>query len=243
MDKRVERIWKFYKAVNPLKRKTRTGWESWGITPPSNDDDHDPSREVRGESGGEHSNSAQWLAFAVFSEYPDKYPNVNIFRVSTMLGFHELDEATIPDFTPFSGITKEEKKAMSKVAVEKTASILTQGKFLIDLIQEFEDGETIDGRFAKMVDSLDAGFQCKIFEEQGLIDLSNPKAQEMLKKHDVHARGHDRLSDSWLAYCVEAYNYDDVFKGIANQLQQTRSEQILKLHSVLNKVSTKKLIE
>ena len=83
--------------------------------------------------------------------------------------------------------------------------------------------------------------QCKVFEEQGLIDLSCPKAQEMLRKHDVRGRGHDRLSDSWLAYCVEAYNYDDIFKNVANQLQQTRSNKMAEFHSQLKGVMSKKI--
>jgi len=233
MDERIARIWEFYKKVNPLKIKTRTGWKDWGIT-------QQEDMQSRGESIADHSNSAAWLAFAIKSEYPKEYKDIDMFRVVAMLNFHELDEAVIPDFTPFSDISKEEKRKLSKDAVERTASVLTAGNLLIELIEEFENKSTTAGKFAKQVDSLDAGMQCKIYEEQGLINLTSPIAQKMLKVHNVAKRGHESLADSWLEYCAQEYNYDPVFKSIANQLQVTRTKKLGELKNALTHVLDQK---
>ena len=232
MDKRIARIWEFYKRVNPLKCKTRTGWKDWGITP-END------IPVRGESMAEHSNSAAWLAFAIKSEFPDEYKNIDIERVVTALNFHELDEATIPDFTPFSGITREQKRALGNAAVAESASILSNGGELVKYINEFEDAKTANGKFASMCDKLDAGLQCKIYEEAGLIPY-NREPRTIERKHRITERGHKCLADSWLAHCVENYDFDPTFTKIATELQVTRTEKLGELVGALNAVKNKK---
>ncbi|MDR0462103.1 MAG: HD domain-containing protein [Christensenellaceae bacterium] len=228
MNDKVKSITAFNKLTNKLKNVVRSGWKNWGVSAP------------RLESVAEHSHGSQMLAYAVYENYKDKYPNVNIERVIAMLAFHEMEEILMPDYTPFDKITKEEKRKQGQQAVENVASVLPQSDYMRSLIQEFEQAQTPDGKFAKMVDSLEAGLQSQIYDEQGHIDLNNPKAQNMLNSHDLHGRGHNNLSDSWLAYCTESYNYDNNFKEIANQAQGTRTEKLQQLAGQLKQLAEKK---
>ena len=227
MNNKVKSITEFHKLTSELKTTERSGWKDWGVT-------------GRLESVAEHSFGSPMLAYAIWENYKDKYPNVKIERVISMLVFHEMDEILMPDYTPFSKITKEEKRELGKQAVEQVASVLPESDYMRALIEEFEQGQTPDAKFAKMVDSLEAGLQSQIYDEKGQIDLENPKAKDMIISHDLHGRGHDNLSDSWLAFCTERYGYDETFKDIANQAQATRSGKLQRLTNVLQQVAEKK---
>jgi putative hydrolase of HD superfamily len=228
VNEKVKSIISFNKLTNKLKNVVRSGCKNWGVSAP------------RLESVAEHSHGAQMLAYAVWENFKDRYPNVDITRVISMLAFHETEEILMPDYTPFDNITKAEKRKQGKDCVNKVACALPQSDFMKQLIQEFELAQTPDAKFAKMVDSLEAGLQCQIYDEQGHIDLSNPKAQEMLKTHALADRGHDSLSDSWLAYCDENYNYDETFKEIAQQSQKTRTAKLQQFVTVLENVANNK---
>jgi putative hydrolase of HD superfamily len=207
---KVKSITAFNKFTNRLKNVVRSGWKNWGVS------------AGRLESVAEHSHGAQMLAYAVWENFKDEYPDVDIGRVISMLAFHEIEEIIIPDYTPLDKIPKAERRRQGKEAVDKVAGVLPESDFMRGLIEECEEARTPDARFAKMVDSLEAGLQCQIYDERGEIDLSNPEAREALKSHDIKGRGHDCLSDSWLANCCENYGYDENFIEVATQAQKRR---------------------
>ena len=229
MNEKVKSITAFNKLTNKLKTVMRSGWQNWGIGAP------------RLESVAEHSHGTQMLAYAIWENFKERYPDVNISRVISMLAFHEMEETLMPDYTPFDKITKAEKRAKGAACVEKVASTLPQSNYMRELIAEFEQRTTPDGKFAKMVDTLEAGLQCQIYDEQGHIDLKNPKALEQLRVHDPKKRGHDNLSDSWLAYCDESYDYDETFGEIARAAQTTRTNRLGQLANTLRVVAKQKV--
>ena len=171
----------------------------------------------------EHTNSCQYLALAIKSQFPDEYKDINLEHVNMLFSVHELEEAIIPDYTPIDGINKSEKRKQGKAAVDKLLGILGTPDnpivtLIADLIEEWEDRKTKDARFAKQVDSLDAAIQCKIYDEQGHIDLTNPKAKECQKKEDVLGSGFKTLSDYWIDHRGRTCDYDATFKYLVNNL-------------------------
>lgn len=212
MDIKVKNIVEFYRAVNKLKDVIRKGWLVCGID------------AKRLESIMEHTNSCQYLAMAIKSQYPEEYKNVNLERVIMMFTVHDMEEAIIPDFTPMDKVTKEQKRKMGKAAVEKLLAMLGDPKenpivkMIADLINEYNAGETVDARFAKQVDSLDSGLQCKMYDEKGQMDLTTEKGKLVEKFHKVYEKGFSKLSDAWICDHIQWHNYDTVFTEIANKV-------------------------
>jgi len=227
MNDKVKSIFNNYEQMSKLKTVERQGWKSWGV-------------QGRLESDGEHSNSAAILAYSIKTHYPEKYKDIDIAYVMQMLTFHDTIETFMPDYTPYSDISEEEKRRQTEASIKKVAALFPDSGFVHDMLFEFEDAKTPNGHFAKMVDKLDAALQSKIYDQQGKVDLQNAEAQEMLKKHDVFGRGHKQLSDSWLALETEKDLFDDVFMEIASQTQDTRTEKLQHLTNTFSQVMRQK---
>ena len=120
----------------------------------------------------------------------------------------------IGDITPFSGVALKEKKERGHRAIAEVFAPLRNKDEILSAIQEYEDRKTPEARFAWQVDKLAAALQCRIYDEAGYI---NPNCQsiDIVRRHNLEMRGYDRLSDSWLEYCIESYNLDENFTSVA----------------------------
>jgi putative hydrolase of HD superfamily len=196
VENKIKNVLEFYELTSKLKTTIRSGWKDWNVSAP------------RLESVAEHVFSSSMLAIAIDSEF--NY-GVDIKKVVYMLALHELEEIIIGDITPFQGVSKEDKRAKGKAAVEQILSKLCKRKEIGAIVKEYEECETREAKFAMCVDKLDAGLQCKIYDEKGHID---PEKSPMIRKHNLKARGYNKLADSWLEYCIESYGFDKTFTEI-----------------------------
>ncbi len=191
----------FYVLTNKLKDIIRTGWKVWGI------------KRERIESVAEHIFGVQMLAIAMWSEF--KY-DIDLKKVILMLALHETEEIVIGDYTTFQ-ITKEEKDKLGEEAVKKIFSNLTNAKEIEDLIYEFDRRETKEARFAYFCDKLECDLQCKLYDEENCVDLSNQKDNEILKDQKVSSliRENKSLSLAWLKFWQEKAGYDENFLSVS----------------------------
>lgn len=159
---------KFYLLATELKDKIRSGWKSniWNV-----------ERE-RLESVAEHIYGCCILAIAIDSEFDMK---IDLKKVVLMLVIHELEEIKIGDLTPFDKITKDEKRKIGREAVCEIVKDLTKKEEYINLIDEFEEMETKEAKFCKMIDKLEANIQAKIYCEENRADTNRVKNPEILK--------------------------------------------------------------
>lgn len=109
----------------------------------------------RKESSAEHSWSCLIIAdyFLGLKNY-----NINPLRVYELLMYHDLVEIEAGD-TPLSKKADRNEKAKKEAeAAKRLASCLPDatGKKFIMLFKEFEEGLTIEAKFARAVDALDA---------------------------------------------------------------------------------------
>ena len=197
-----ERVLNYYVLCNKLKDVIRTGWKNWNV------------KRERLESVAEHVFGVQMLAIAMKSEY--SY-DIDIMKVIFMLAIHELGETVIGDLTQFD-ISKEDKERIEHEAVSKILGGILDGKEIENLFLEFDSHGTKEAMFAYMCDKLECDLQCKLYDEEGCVDLNKQDGNNTLNNKIVHdlLASDASWSEMWLKFGQQIYPYDDNFRSISS---------------------------
>ena len=192
----------YYVTCNKLKNVIRTGWQDWNV------------KRERIESVAEHVYGVQMLAIAMKSEY--QY-DIDIMKVIFMLAIHELGETVIGDLTQFQ-ISKEAKEKLEHEAVHKVLGNLLDGKQIEELFLEFDSHSTKEALFAYQCDKLECDLQCKLYDEEGCVDLNKQDGNTTMNDPLVKKflKNDATWSNMWLNFGQQIYPYDDNFKAISN---------------------------
>ena len=197
-----QNVLNYYVVCNKLKNVIRTGWKDWKV------------KRERIESVAEHIYGVQMLAIAMKSEY--QY-DIDMQKVIFMLAIHELGETVIGDLTQFQ-ISREEKERIEHEAVHKILSGLIDGEQIERIFLEFDAHKTAEAKFAYMCDKLECDLQCKLYDEEGCVELEKQKDNESLRNELVQkllVEG-DSWSEMWLHFGQQTYPYDDNFRDVSN---------------------------
>jgi len=206
--RKAENVIKYYVLCNKLKYVIRTGWKDWQV------------KRERLESVAEHIYGVQMLAIAMYSEY--QY-DIDIMKVIFMLAIHELEEISIGDLTQFQ-ISKEEKEIIGHKAVEEILKDLVKKDLIENLVWEFDERKTKEALFAHYCDKLECDIQCKLYDEEGCVDITKqednttfdvPEVQELLKKGES-------WSEMWIDFGQSKYNYDNNFLEVSNYVRNNK---------------------
>ena len=155
LDNKVKNAMEFYLLATKLKYKIRTGWDKnhWNI----NSD--------RLESVAEHVYGTCILALTYDSQFD---LDVDINKVLKMLTLHEIGEVLIGDITPFDNVTEEEKAEIEHKAMKEVLGDLDKKDEYYNLLLEFDERKTKEGRFAYLCDKMEFDLQFKIYQDKGL---------------------------------------------------------------------------
>ena len=197
-----QKVVNYYVVCNRLKNVIRTGWKTWHV------------QRNRIESVAEHIFGVQMLAIAMKSEY--QY-DVDLLKVIYMIAIHELGEITIGDLTQFE-IPLKEKEKIEHEAVHKILGDLLDGKEIENLFLEFDSHATKEAMFAYQCDKLECDLQCKLYDEEGCVDLNNQEGNISLNNQRVQSllEIEDSWSTMWLKFDQEIYPFDKNFKAVSN---------------------------
>lgn len=203
-----QKVLEYYILCNKLKDVIRTGWKDWHVT-----------RE-RVESVAEHVYGVQMLAVAMYSEY--EY-DIDLKRVLCMLAVHELGETVIGDLTQFM-ISREEKKSREHKVVHDILGKLLRGSEIEELFLEFDERQTPEAKFAYSCDKLECDLQCRIYDEEGCVDLTKQKdnmtAEDPMVKELLKTGA--SWSEMWLSFGQKNYSYDDNFRAVSDYAMTKR---------------------
>lgn len=201
----------YYVLCNKLKNVIRTGWLDWKV------------QRNRLESIAEHIYGVQMLAIAMKTIY--QY-DIDIMKVIYMLAIHELGETIIGDLTQFQ-ISKEEKEKMEHKAVHSILSSLIDGDKIEDLFLEFDSHATAEALFAYQCDKLECDIQCKLYDQEGCVDLKQQEGNatadnELVKKLLENGQS---WSDMWLEFGQRKYPYDKNFRAVSEYAKNNYIEE------------------
>ena len=197
-----ERVLNYYVLCNKLKDVIRTGWKKCGV------------KRERLESVAEHIYGVQMLAIAMKSEY--SY-DIDIMKVNFMLAVHELGETVIGDYDE-NDISKKEKERKEHEAVHIILKDILDGEIIEKLFLEFDSHLTKEAMFAYMCDKLECDLQCKLYDEEGCVDLSDLEGKHFRNPQRVAELHNQGISWSqiWMQNSLNSYPYDDNFRSISN---------------------------
>ena len=196
----------FYVLCNKLKDVVRTGWKNWNVD------------RFRVESIAEHVYGVQMLAIAMWSEY---HYDIDLPKVLTMLAVHEIEEIVIGDITCFQTESAQKQK-LGHEAVVNIFKELANGEQIKDLIFEFDERKTQEAKFAYFCDKLECDIQCKLYDEQGCVDLKAQENNDVAKNEGVKSLLEEGLSwsEMWMKFGQQRYNYDENFLAVSNFVKE-----------------------
>ncbi len=206
MDK-VKNVLKFYVLCNSLKDVVRTGWKVWDV------------QRDRVESIAEHVYGVQMLAIAMYKEF--EY-DIDIEKVIYMLAVHELEETIIGDLTVYD-ISREEKKKLGKEAVDKILNDLNDSIDINNLIDEFDERQTKEARFAYYCDKLECDIQAKLYDEENCVDLEKQSNNPVLSNERVSKlmKSERSWGEAWIE-CDRPLYEDEHFIEVLDYLKANR---------------------
>lgn len=182
----------FYYKATELKDLLRSGAVQWSVN------------KDRLESIAEHTYGCMVLAISLQSELELE---VDLAKVLEMITIHELEELSIGDITPLDKIDKNSLKAKARESVYNLVKDLNCGERLIGLIDEFEECDTKEAKFAKAIDKLECVLEFKKYQDLGQVDLSHV-TDEMLENKYLKAYVDDSkydLADVFFLFHIKAY--------------------------------------
>ena len=203
-NEECEKILKFYFLSNKLKNTLRTGWKYWAV------------EGVRVESIAEHVFGTLMLAVSIYS-HSKEYEDIDIEKVALILALHETEEILIGDITMFDYDGVKTKKEAGRKAVLELFKDSETDKFL-KLIEEFEQGETKEAKFAFMCDKLEADLQAYIYRDNFNMSKVNPTCLKDERIKEMIKKGLDRPDKFFLD--SDKGKYSGVFSDIANKLEK-----------------------
>lgn len=187
-----EDAFKFYFKATQLKDILRQGAVQWNV------------KKNRLESIAEHVYGCLILAISLHSELNLE---LDLGKTLEMLAIHELEELVIGDVTPLDNIDKKDLKDKAREAVFSFVKNLNQSDFLMNLTDEYNEGKSLEAKFAKAVDKLECVLEFKKYQDLKQVSLSHLKPQ-MLKNKKVKEfvdSGKYDLADIFFMYHLPAY--------------------------------------
>ena len=204
-----ESVVKYYVLCNKLKNVIRTGWKDWKV------------KRDRLESVAEHIYGVQMLAIAMHSQY--KY-NLDLNKIILMLAIHELEEIVIGDLTCFD-ISVADKEKLGHEAIEQVLDGLLTKEELRSLILEFDERKTGEAIFAYHCDKLECDLQCKLYDEENCVDMSDQednKTYHDKKVQEIIKNGDTSWSSMWLEHDRHKFVDDENFVKVMEYVKNNK---------------------
>lgn len=198
----------FYVFCNKLKNVVRSGWKIWNV------------KKERLESIAEHIFGTQMLAVAMWSEYGY---DIDLKKVLTMLALHETEEIIIGDLVWFE-ISSEEKAKQGHEAVSKIFSNIAKAEEIKQLIFEFDERKTPEAKFAYYCDKLECDIQCRIYDEEGLVDVNDQPGNLSFEDDKVKKCVEEgkSWSEVWIEFDQDKIAFDENFLAVSNYLKSNK---------------------
>ena len=203
---KAENVLDFYYKMCKLKEVERTGWNECNI-----------SKNGPVERIAEHIYGTQLLAMAIYLEYG---LDINIDKVTTILAHHETEEVEIGDITPFDGVTREQKRELGKVAVSNITSRIKNGEYIKRYIEEFEEGSTKEGVFARLCDKLECILWAKKYSDEGRITLEAIPKEQLDAVKEATKKDAKNAGEAFREFHRYIFVNDEVFMDVVDSLEK-----------------------
>ena len=198
----VQKILDLYFVTNKLKNILRQGWINWQVD------------GVRVESIAEHIYGTLMLAVSICANTSQ---DIDLYKVALMLALHEVEEIVIGDIAFFDTERVKTKREDGKNAVNKIFENCVNKQEFLDIIEEFEVGETKEAKFAKACDKFEADLQAYLYRNNFNYNKVNPDFYKDERIKDFIKRGKTEVHQMFIDN--DKKNFEGIFIALANQLE------------------------
>lgn len=207
---RDKSCWEYYKDYMKLLTKTRSGHNYWNVN-------------GYRECVSEHIFATVCLA-NIINHYYDL--DIDINRISAMLALHETEEVIMGDLTDFD-CDINHKISYGKKCRNDMFDKLSNSDYFKELIDEFDNRETKEAKFAYLCDKLEYLLQVKVYEERGMYNFNDIPKNVVTNSESVINiinNGASSVFDVHYEYDKNKFSDNDIFYGI---LEDAKNNKIL----------------
>lgn len=214
MEDKIKEAMRFYLLATKLKYKIRSGWDQnhWNI------------KSDRIESVAEHVYGTSILAISLNSQFD---LGVDMEKVLKMIAIHEIGEVLIGDITPFDNITPKQKEEMEHKAMRDVLGDLCEKDELFDLLLEFDEHKTKEGRFAYLCDKIEADIQAKVYQDKGchhsLEEQDHNAAFKNPRTHEMIRNGAKEPFDIWYEWDKSRFEDSEIFTKVLEYIKNNNT--------------------
>jgi putative hydrolases of HD superfamily len=157
LDRGADPALSSYLRLMRLKRLYRQGWLKRGLP------------EGLCESVAEHSFGTALLVLLLAGRSGDggALGRLDSGRAALLALVHEMGESYAGDITPVDGVSREDKEALERDAIDRALEGHPEREWLLSLWEEFEEGSTPEAAFVRQLDRLEMGLQAALQEAEG----------------------------------------------------------------------------
>lgn len=146
----MEPLIRFFAQATRLKTLKRAGWGRCGVE--------------ACESVADHTFGVALLALCLLPKNP--VHGIDRDHCVAIALAHDLAESVVGDITPHDAVEPEEKHRREEAAMRELAATLGDDE-LLNLWQEFEQGETEEAKCVRDLDVIEMAHQAKVYERSG----------------------------------------------------------------------------
>ncbi len=139
-------------------------------------------------------------------------PYLNFEKINDYIMCHDLPEAITGDITKFEGISGQEIRRVTEIAIQYLSSTFSKVLDLSSILNNYENKVDLESKIVNMLDKIHSVTTFIKYQSEHSIDMSNPSIIPGLRHHpfvvEKIAEGKD-LADIFFEYHLEAVNFTE----------------------------------
>lgn len=150
------------------------------------------------------------LIIRIIKKYFPETVNLDDDKLFDYVIVHDLPEAITGDITKFEGVSDEEIKRVTDIAIEYLASKFGSIMDIKGLLNNFDEGKDIEAKIVHMIDKVHSSTTFMKYESEEHVNLNNPDIIPELKPYALKGTLENKdLADIFYEYHIRSVNITD----------------------------------
>lgn len=163
--------------------------------------------------------------------------NIDYNKINDYIICHDLPEAITGDITKFEGVSEEEIKRVTKIAINYLSDKFNDVMDFNTIINNYENRVDIETKIVHMIDKVHSAIAFIKYQSEYNIDMDNPEIIPELRNHPFVAEkineGRD-IADIFFEFHMKAVNITDS-ECIKYNISRENADKIVDVISVFAK--------
>ena len=184
------------------------------------------------------------LIFKILEKYFPK--SLDAKKIENYMMFHDLPEAITWDITKFEGVSEEEIKRVTQIAIDwldETFKSITNVK---EILEGYENRVDIEAKISHMIDKVHSAIEFIKYQSEQDIDMDNPEIPHSLRNHpfvvkktnegkdvadifyEFHMKAVDITEDECVKYGITSQEANEIVSAIRDFMAEMYNQKVNK---------------